>query len=233
MSLPPYDFLLQAVRFRNVLMFSPSATRTARVAPRSHLPSAQSGGRDRWLGGPFVFPAMGRHITPSLREQIIARDKCCQRCGKGPPDVVLHIDHIIPFSRGGSNDADNLRALCAPCNMSKGAKPPRDREVGERYRTAPRDGLVGLWVQKRTTDHETGLRILDRQGRIERIADGIALLRLFDLLFGEPMDALFPVPLSDLSGGEWVLFDNHSAFIKAGDRLNERYFDAVRRKESA
>ena len=33
-----------------------------------------------------------------------------------------HIDHILPRSRGGQNDALNLRVLCGRCNMSKGAK---------------------------------------------------------------------------------------------------------------
>jgi hypothetical protein len=33
----------------------------------------------------------------------------------------LHIDHIIPVARGGSNDFENLRLLCAWCNMHKHA----------------------------------------------------------------------------------------------------------------
>lgn len=35
-----------------------------------------------------------------------------------------HIDHVIPLSKGGCNDKSNLQILCAPCNMSKGAKDP-------------------------------------------------------------------------------------------------------------
>jgi hypothetical protein len=34
----------------------------------------------------------------------------------------LQIDHIVPRSRGGSDDASNLQSLCAPCNLSKSGK---------------------------------------------------------------------------------------------------------------
>lgn len=32
----------------------------------------------------------------------------------------LHVDHIRPVSRGGTNDPDNLRLLCPRCNLSRG-----------------------------------------------------------------------------------------------------------------
>ena len=32
------------------------------------------------------------------------------------------VDHIIARSRGGQNNAENLRLLCEPCNASKGSK---------------------------------------------------------------------------------------------------------------
>lgn len=46
----------------------------------------------------------------------------CQCCGSKPSkgnDVVLHIDHVIPFSKGGSNEAGNLQVLCSHCNIAK------------------------------------------------------------------------------------------------------------------
>jgi hypothetical protein len=33
-----------------------------------------------------------------------------------------HWDHIVPRARGGRDDISNRHALCAPCNLSKGAK---------------------------------------------------------------------------------------------------------------
>jgi HNH endonuclease len=35
-----------------------------------------------------------------------------------------HIDHIVPFSRGGSHSADNLRVIPKKQNLSKGRKRP-------------------------------------------------------------------------------------------------------------
>jgi len=33
-----------------------------------------------------------------------------------------HVDHVIPISRGGSDNPENLQLLCPPCNLSKGSK---------------------------------------------------------------------------------------------------------------
>ena len=43
----------------------------------------------------------------------------CSYCG-GPAGTV---DHVVPLSRGGRNDAENLTAACFDCNRSKGARP--------------------------------------------------------------------------------------------------------------
>lgn len=63
-------------------------------------------------------------MTRSLREQIMKRDNyTCQLCGKYMPDEVgLHIDHIIPVSKGGKTVASNLQVLCSKCNGSKSNK---------------------------------------------------------------------------------------------------------------
>ena len=33
--------------------------------------------------------------------------------------VTLHIDHIIPVSKGGTDELSNLQTLCADCNLNK------------------------------------------------------------------------------------------------------------------
>jgi 5-methylcytosine-specific restriction endonuclease McrA len=45
------------------------------------------------------------------------------RCRVDLRAVVKHLDHKEPLSKGGSDNADNLQWLCAPCNVSKHAKP--------------------------------------------------------------------------------------------------------------
>jgi len=34
----------------------------------------------------------------------------------------LDVDHILPRSEGGTDDPDNLQALCWRCNQDKGAR---------------------------------------------------------------------------------------------------------------
>lgn len=65
-----------------------------------------------------------RHIPIGLRYQVLRRDRFrCVTCGRSPAtdlDCVLHVDHAVPFSRGGKTRLDNLRSLCAECNVGKG-----------------------------------------------------------------------------------------------------------------
>jgi len=44
----------------------------------------------------------------------------CVHCGKSFRKDSIEIDHILPRSRGGGNNAENLQCLCRKCNRSKG-----------------------------------------------------------------------------------------------------------------
>ena len=64
-----------------------------------------------------------RKISDKLRYKVLKRDnyKCCA-CGASPakdPSVELHIDHIVPFSKGGETNLENLQTLCSKCNLGK------------------------------------------------------------------------------------------------------------------
>ena len=67
-----------------------------------------------------------RSLGLALRYKVLCRDRfCCQICGRSPAKdfgVELHVDHILPWSKGGLNTEDNLRVLCFDCNLGKGAK---------------------------------------------------------------------------------------------------------------
>lgn len=60
-------------------------------------------------------------VPPKLRYFIFKRDKFkCVRCGRTSNDgFPLEIDHVIPVSKGGSNDQVNLQTLCSECNLGK------------------------------------------------------------------------------------------------------------------
>lgn len=59
-----------------------------------------------------------------IRKAIIDRDKKCLKCGT---EKRLSIDHIIPISKGGLNELDNLQCLCVSCNSKK-----RDKTIDYR-----------------------------------------------------------------------------------------------------
>lgn len=63
-------------------------------------------------------------MTKELRQSIMIRDHyTCQNCGKIMMDEVgLHIDHIIPVSKGGKTVPSNLQVLCSKCNGNKSNK---------------------------------------------------------------------------------------------------------------
>lgn len=44
----------------------------------------------------------------------------CVKCQQRDPNLTK--DHIIPLSRGGTDDISNIQPLCRSCNSSKGAK---------------------------------------------------------------------------------------------------------------
>ncbi len=59
-------------------------------------------------------------ISKKLRFNVFKRDSFkCQYCGKCAPDVILHIDHINPVSKGGKNEILNLITACEDCNSGK------------------------------------------------------------------------------------------------------------------
>lgn len=67
-------------------------------------------------------------LTPSLRYDIMKRDGFrCVLCGRTSKDgIALHVDHILPVSKGGQTIPSNLRTLCDVCNLGKSDKYDND-----------------------------------------------------------------------------------------------------------
>lgn len=79
-----------------------------------------------FVGSGFTETREGRRqsrsITRETMLQVIRRDgQICQACHKPVPDNEVEFDHIIPYSRGGTTTAHNLRLVHRNCNRTKGA----------------------------------------------------------------------------------------------------------------
>jgi hypothetical protein len=70
-------------------------------------------------------PRGSRQPSERLRFAVLLRDGfTCQSCGASPlneRNVELHLDHIVPWSRGGPTTKANLVTRCSRCNLGKGA----------------------------------------------------------------------------------------------------------------
>lgn len=71
-----------------------------------------------------------RRDTGKQRFRILVRDRFrCQYCAKKYPAAELTLDHILPRSRGGSDEPGNLCASCYPCNQRKGDRTPDEARM--------------------------------------------------------------------------------------------------------
>jgi 5-methylcytosine-specific restriction protein A len=60
-----------------------------------------------------IYAERGRLIDPYLYASL-KRLKKCQACKKA---CKVEIHHKVPVSKGGSNEKDNLLALCKKCHI--------------------------------------------------------------------------------------------------------------------
>lgn len=65
-------------------------------------------------------PGRSRHIPGRTKKAVFERD--AYRCVKCASYKNLCIDHVYPWSLGGSNEPDNLQTLCWDCNSKKSNK---------------------------------------------------------------------------------------------------------------
>lgn len=60
---------------------------------------------------------------PELREQLFIRDGwMCRYCGDVTTAETATLDHVIPVSRGGTGEPDNLATCCFICNSIKSGR---------------------------------------------------------------------------------------------------------------
>lgn len=63
----------------------------------------------------------GKHTADDIQRLFSLQQGKCAGCKCNLPKSY-HVDHVVPQSKGGSNDPLNLQLLCPPCNIRKHVK---------------------------------------------------------------------------------------------------------------
>lgn len=78
----------------------------------------------------YVNVRKRRSQSNKQRLRIFIRDKFrCQYCTKRFQASELTLDHILPRSQQGSDEAENLATSCYPCNQRKGSRTPDEARM--------------------------------------------------------------------------------------------------------
>ena len=113
-------------------------------------------------------------ISQTTRFEVFKRDKfICQYCGNHPPKVILHVDHIVPVSKGGVNDTNNLATSCNLCNAGKGARllsstpvPLAEKAKETKEREAQLKGYNRIMTVQRNRIEREAWKVLDELHRV-------------------------------------------------------------------
>jgi hypothetical protein len=88
---------------------------SAPVGIRTNLVSAETLSNKSHRSESVDLNTGRKYIPAKIRRLIWSRDQGrCQQCGS---TRYIEIDHKIPLAKGGTDEADNLRLLCRPCNQ--------------------------------------------------------------------------------------------------------------------
>ena len=109
------------------------------------------------------YRLLSKELVPhTVRYRVLQRAGAkCELCGCSAKDRPLHVDHIIPRSRGGKNDMSNLQALCERCNLAKGNRDATD------FRKQPAQRVKGCTFCSKGIEK----RIIESNGTVFAIED--------------------------------------------------------------
>ncbi|MBI4529064.1 MAG: HNH endonuclease, partial [Deltaproteobacteria bacterium] len=74
-------------------------------------------------------------ISGKLRHEVLKRAGFhCDLCGVSADECALEVEHILPREHGGSDELENLQALCSRCSAGRAKGDDADfRKVRESY----------------------------------------------------------------------------------------------------
>lgn len=112
---------------------NPETARKASKSYRSRHPEKCKEASSRWLDKNPEYMRTAAKIRRDRKRAngggythlewaiIVANNPACPKCLKPWSETMRPtVDHVIPISRGGRNDAANIQPLCLRCNISKG-----------------------------------------------------------------------------------------------------------------
>jgi hypothetical protein len=112
-----------------VMVFSFSMIVLITIRPKTNLVPSQellcAGFVTLIFFGNWQSKRRSRHIPKSVKRAVIARDLVDEAYDSSKH----HIDHVWPFSKGGSHTSDNLRVIDKKKNLKKGAKRPPMKDM--------------------------------------------------------------------------------------------------------
>lgn len=160
-------------------------------------------------------------ISKKLRFEVFKRDSfTCQYCGNKAPDVLLHIDHINPVSKGGDNDILNLLTSCVSCNLGKKARKLDDNAELDKQRRQLED------LQERRTQIEMMIQWRDGLKSIE--SDLVSIFE--DYVYSE-FGGSFSLSETGLRNAKsWLKKYSYSDLCEAVDICGSQYLKYVEGK---
>ncbi len=80
--------------------------------------------RERYAADPGLYRLRARERSFTGETAAYVAELLTQPCAYCGATDQIEIEHVIPYSKGGKTEPDNLVPACLPCNRSKGAKTP-------------------------------------------------------------------------------------------------------------
>lgn len=81
--------------------------------------------------GVYKHPTKRVVLSKAARVSIYNKaNHYCSLCGKPIEYADMTVDHIVPVSRGGTNDWENMRCVCEDCNRLKGNRLDHEMYTG-------------------------------------------------------------------------------------------------------